>query len=98
LEKLQNAQVDRRKSEKEICGVFLQSRNRKSHENERKIVPKVIIPEPPETSLSLGPKRVELCFWQMLTPATYSIHLPQPRKKLGDSTVPGTRLTSKSPY
>jgi hypothetical protein len=47
LEKLQNAQVDRRKSEKEICGVFLQSRNRKSHENERKIVPKVIIPEPP---------------------------------------------------
>jgi len=47
MEKLQNAQVDRRKSEKEICGVFLQSRNRKSHENERKIVPKVIIPEPP---------------------------------------------------
>ena len=50
MEKLQNAQVDRRKSEKEICGVFLQSRNRKSHENERKIVPKVIIPEPPAWS------------------------------------------------
>jgi hypothetical protein len=35
-----------------------------------------------ETSLSLGPKRVELCFRQMLTPGTYSSHLPQLRKNL----------------